>query len=41
MTAQTVPARAVPAQGLLTGVPHVVNVGVDAFAGPPRARARR
>ncbi|WP_326777175.1 DUF1116 domain-containing protein [Streptomyces sp. NBC_01445] len=37
MTAQTVPARAVPAQGLLTGVPHVVNVGVDAFAGPPRA----
>ncbi|UDL98282.1 DUF1116 domain-containing protein [Streptomyces longhuiensis] len=30
-------AQAAPAQGLLTGVPHVVNVGVDAFAGPPRA----
>ncbi|MFE5028445.1 DUF1116 domain-containing protein [Streptomyces sp. NPDC056656] len=37
MTAQAMPAQAVPAQGLLSGVPHVVNVGVDAFAGPARA----
>lgn len=52
MTPMTAPAAApadaaspadaaAPAHGLLSAMPHVVNIGVDAFAGPPRAAGAR